>query len=132
MIDLRESKDYLIIIRESRNKLLQHMFGLSSFLALGLVLINPSTKLSLTYSDLMSGWFTAILGTIFCLLMLFTHEHTSKWIFDRTSSSLTVEHKTINGCRHFEFPLEQIKSIRVIYLSDERTEIFIPDLKPTQ
>ena len=130
MINLEENKDVIIVTRENKLRLFYDMFGLLSFIVLGLVLINPRIVSTIEYNDLISGWFTASLGSFFCLLMLFSQDHTSRWIFDKISSHLVVEHKRINGSRHFEFPLERIKSIQVTYLSDGGAEIIFPDTSP--
>lgn len=131
MIILEEEDNNLIILAsENKFSLFYDMFGLLSFATLGLVLINPNVVSNLEYGDLMSGWFTSLLGSLFCLLMLFTKEHTRRWIFNKKLSCFIIEHQRINGCRRFEFPLEQIESIKISYLSNQESEIIFPDLKP--
>lgn len=66
MVDLQENEDVLILIREDKSKLFYDLFGLVSFLFLGVLLINPYKSLNLTDEDLIRGWFTAILGITLC------------------------------------------------------------------
>lgn len=130
MVKLQESENVLILICEDKSKLFYDAFGLVSFLFLGLLLIYPYRGFNLTDEDLIWGWFTALVGIILCLSLILTKEHTSKWTFDKKISCLVIEYQGLVGCRRFEFPLEQIQSIKVIYLSAGGTEIILPELKP--
>jgi hypothetical protein len=130
MVDLQESEDVLILIRGDKSKLFYDLFGLVSFLFLGVLLINPYKGLNLRDEDLIWGWFTAALGIILCLTLVLTKEHTSKWTFDKRTSCLMIEYQGLGGSRCFEFPLEQIQSVKVIYSRTGNAQILLPELKP--
>jgi hypothetical protein len=125
MVDLSEQENVLVLIHERKLKILYDAFGLLCFLSLGLVLINSSHFFILTDDELASGWFTASVGSLFCLLMILTNQHTTKWKFDRTSSSFTVEYKGILGSKRSQFLLSEIESVKIAYLNSENASISI-------
>lgn len=129
MVKLEESETTLVFIRKDKSQLFYDLFGLVSFLLLGLWLIHPGS-LNLTDEDLIWGWFTALVGIILCLSLILTKEHTRRWIFDKRMSCLIIEYKGLAGCRRFEFPLKQIHSVKVIYLRTGGAEIILPESKP--
>lgn len=129
MVNLQENEDVLTLSCENKFKVFYDAMGLACFFILGLALIHPYNGLNLTDDELTAGWFTALGGIGFCILMLFTHEHTSRWIFDRKSSYFFVEYQGITGCRRFKSPLEQIRSVKVTHLNTGSTEIVLPDLE---
>lgn len=127
-VKLQESEDVLVLIYENKLKLAYDTLGLAAFLILGLVLANSSNGLDLTDDELMSGWFTALGGIGFCLLLIFTNEYATRWIFDKTSSCFVVEYQGIRGCRRFRSSLEKVQAIKVAFLGNGGVEIVLPDL----
>jgi hypothetical protein len=130
MVDLQESENVLVLIRKDKPKLFYDAFGMVLFLILRLSLINPHQNLNLTNDDLLISRFTALGGIIFCLLFVLTGEHTSRWTFDKNLFRLMVEHQGLIRCRRFEYPLEQIRSVKVLYPTTGKVQIIFPDLEP--
>lgn len=131
MINLRKSNDTLIITREDKSSLLYDLFGLTCFAILWIALfIDPKSGQSLTgTTDLASAWYTAIVGILFCLFMIFTKEHTRVWTFDKVPLSLVLECKTLIYCRRFVIPFDRIQSVKKTCLKNNGIEIIINDLE---
>ena len=126
MMSLQKSNDVLIITREDKNKLFYDLFGLTMFTMLGIaLLIDPKLGQSLTGTDLAGAWFTALGGIMLCSTLLFTKEHTRVWSFDKASSSIIIQCKTLIYCRKFTTPFEHIQSVKKTYLKNNDTEIII-------
>jgi hypothetical protein len=127
MINLQKSNDVLIITREDKSKLFYDLFGLTCCMVLGIsLLVDPKLGQSLTGTiDLASAWYTAVVGILFCLLMLFTKEHTRIWTFDKVSLSLILECKTLIYRRQFITPFDRIQSVKKAYLETSGIEIII-------
>ena len=127
MINLQKNNDILTITREDKSSLLYDLFGLTCFVMLWIaLLIDPKLGQSLTGTiDLASAWYTAIGGIMFCLLILFTKEHTRIWTFDKFSLTLTLECKTLIYRRRFITPFDHIQSVKRTYLEPSGMEIII-------
>jgi hypothetical protein len=131
MIALQKSNDILIITCEDKSSLFYDLFGLTCCIVLAIaLLIDPKLGQSLTGTiDLASAWYTAIGGIMFCMVMLFSKEHTRIWTFDKVSSSLKLECKTPIYCRRFTIPFDRIQSVKKSHLKTNGIEIIVNDLE---
>jgi hypothetical protein len=127
MINLQKNNDILTITREDKSSLLYDLFGLICCVISGIsLLVDPKLGQSLTGTiDLASAWYTAIGGIILCSVLLFTKEHTRIWTFDKVSSSIILECKTLIYCQRFTTPFDRIQSVRKTYFTNSDIEITI-------
>jgi hypothetical protein len=130
MMNLEKSNDTLIITCEDKSSLLYDLFGLTCFVILGIsLLVDPKLGQSWTGTDLASAWYTALGGIMLCSVLVSTKDHTRIWTFDKVSSSLVLQCKTLIYCRRFTIPFDRIQSVKRTHLKDSGIEIIVNDLE---
>jgi membrane protein YdbS with pleckstrin-like domain len=92
------------------------------------LLVDPTLVQSWTGTDLASAWYTALGGIMLCSVLISTKQHTKIWTFDKSSSSLILQCKTLIYCRRFTIPFNRIQSVKKTHLKNSGIEIIVNDL----